>query len=97
MNEHRSSCIIHADHPCLTGHFPGHPIVPGVIVLERVVQAAEAWLGQSLTVQKFSNVKFLRPLKPDEPMEIVLSGELPLLRFRCECNGHALAQGVFET
>lgn len=26
-----------ADHPCLPGHFPGHPIVPGVVVLDEAV------------------------------------------------------------
>ena len=29
------------DHPSLPGHFPGHPVVPGVVLLDRVLQAIE--------------------------------------------------------
>ena len=29
------------DHPSLPGHFPGRPIVPGVVMLERVLEAIE--------------------------------------------------------
>ena len=36
---------IPADHPALPGHFPGQPIVPGVVVLDRVVEVIEAGHG----------------------------------------------------
>ena len=36
---------IDPDHPCLPGHFPGRPVVPGVVVLDRVVEALEATHG----------------------------------------------------
>lgn len=97
MNEHHSTSHIPSDHPCLAGHFPGNPIVPGVLLLEHVAQAASAWLGPALVIRQFNNVKFLSPLKPDEPMDIFLSGAPPQLRFRCESAGRLLAQGSFET
>ena len=95
MNEHHSTRIIGRDHPCLAGHFPGNPIVPGVVLLECVAQAAQDWLGKDVSPRAFPNVKFLSPLMPDERMDIVLSGEAPQLRFRCECGGRLLAQGSF--
>ena len=97
MNEHHSTSSIRSDHPCLAGHFPANPIVPGVLLLEHVARAATTWLGSTLVIRQFNNVKFLSPLKPNETMDIYLSGTPPQLRFRCECGGRLLAQGSFET
>ena len=33
--------LIHADHPSLPGHFPGAPLVPGVVILDEVIAALE--------------------------------------------------------
>lgn len=96
MNEHHSTSRIPNDHPCLAGHFPGNSVVPGVLLLEHVAHSAVVWLGPALVIRQFNNVKFLSPLKPDETMDIFLSGAPPQLRFRCECKGRLLAQGSFE-
>lgn len=37
----RTALRIGADHPCLPGHFPGRPVVPGVVLLDRVAALAE--------------------------------------------------------
>ncbi len=59
---------IGADHPSLTGHFPGHPVVPGVIVLDQVAAVARAHgLGP---VAAFPQVKFLAPLGPETAFRI---------------------------
>jgi 3-hydroxymyristoyl/3-hydroxydecanoyl-(acyl carrier protein) dehydratase len=57
------------DHPCLPGHFPGRPVVPGVVVLERVLDAIEAAYGP-LPQLTLPQVKFLQPLLPGERAEI---------------------------
>jgi acyl-coenzyme A synthetase/AMP-(fatty) acid ligase/3-hydroxymyristoyl/3-hydroxydecanoyl-(acyl carrier protein) dehydratase len=52
---------IPADHPALPGHFPGHAIVPGVVLLERV----EALLAENgYRVRECPQVKFLVPVAP---------------------------------
>ncbi len=65
---------ISADHPCLPGHFPGRPIVPGVVVLDRVLAAIEAQHG-ALGALRMPQVKFLQPLLPEQAAWIEL---LPL-------------------
>jgi 3-hydroxyacyl-[acyl-carrier-protein] dehydratase len=63
--------IIPADHPCLPGHFPGQPIVPGVVMLDRVLAAIEAQHG-ALGAVRMPQVKFLQPLLPAQTARIEL-------------------------
>ena len=60
-----------ADHPCLPGHFPGRPVVPGVLLLEQVVAAIEAVHGPLAGV-RLPQVKFVRPLLPGEQAQVSL-------------------------
>ena len=59
------------DHPALAGHFPGNPVVPGVLVLEHVVAAIEARDGV-LPPLRLPQVKFLAPLLPGEQASVAL-------------------------
>ena len=60
------------DHPSLPGHFPGAPIVPGVVILDEILAALAEWReGCQLIVIRA--VKFLVPLKPEQPFTICLS------------------------
>ncbi|MES2488614.1 MAG: hydroxymyristoyl-ACP dehydratase [Pseudomonadota bacterium] len=96
MNEYRSSASIAADHPCLVGHFPGNPIVPGVLLLELVANAVREWQGAQAWIRKFNHVKFVGLLRPDEHVEILLSGDSTQIKFRCSCGDRLLSQGTFE-
>jgi 3-hydroxyacyl-[acyl-carrier-protein] dehydratase len=84
--------IIPADHPSLPGHFPGRPIVPGVVLLDRVIEAIEAGHGP-LPPLRLPQVKFLKPLLPDEPASVELLGEAPRWRFRVLRGDELLASG----
>lgn len=83
---------IDVGHPSLPGHFPGRPVVPGVVVLERVVAAIEATHGP-LPPLRLPQVKFLRPLLPGQPARIELDGAAPRWRFRVLHGDSALARG----
>ena len=83
------------DHPALPGHFPGRPVVPGVVVLERVIQAIEAAHGP-LGAMRLPQVKFVQPLLPGQLAEIaweVLPGDALRWKFRVTRNGIAIASG----
>ncbi len=67
-----SSFVVAADHPALAGHFPGDPIVPGVVILERVIEAAGRWLGRPVAVEGLPQVKFVAPLRPGERADVTL-------------------------
>jgi 3-hydroxymyristoyl/3-hydroxydecanoyl-(acyl carrier protein) dehydratase len=52
------------DHPALPGHFPGNPIVPGVLLLDQVIAALQKETGRR--VVRLRQAKFESPLRPDE-------------------------------
>lgn len=54
------------DHPAFRGHFPGTPIVPGVVLLDQVLHALSSEVGLAVTDWQISSVKFLSPLTPGE-------------------------------
>lgn len=80
------------DHPALAGHFPGNPVVPGVVVLDCVVAAIEARSGP-LPPLRLPQVKFLSPLRPGEEAEVLLDGGDGRWRFRVVRAGGDVATG----
>lgn len=74
------------DHPALPGHFPGRPIVPGVVLLDHVMLAAAAFLGErdggDWSIGQAPAVKFQRPLLPAEAVTLEFDGPAEKLRFR---------------
>jgi 3-hydroxyacyl-[acyl-carrier-protein] dehydratase len=66
---------IDAGHSALPGHFPGDPLVPGVILLERVALAVRAWRGQRLA--RVLEAKFMAPLLPTQVAVVRLTAAAP--------------------
>ena len=54
-------------HPALPGHFPGRPLVPGVVLLERIDRLLRE---HGIAVAAVEEAKFLRAVLPDEPLRI---------------------------
>lgn len=59
-----------ADHPAFAGHFPGNPILPGVVLLDMALQAIAVSAGTRLDACEIGAVKFLHPVHPGDPLEI---------------------------
>ena len=57
-------------HPALPGHFPGNPIVPGVVILRRVCRALTDVRGGVVTAVPV--VRFHAPLRPAESIDMEL-------------------------
>ncbi|WP_306605241.1 3-hydroxyacyl-ACP dehydratase FabZ family protein [Azonexus sp.] len=60
------------DHPAFAGHFPGRPIVPGVVLLDQAMLFAEQLSGQADCHWQISNAKFLSPVGPGETLNFTL-------------------------
>ncbi len=85
---------IAADHPSLPGHFLGRPVVPGVVLLERVLEAIETAGGAELGALRLPQIKFLRPLLPEQTARIeVRAQDEHIWRFRIIRGDETIASG----
>ena len=88
---------VSANEPYLQGHFPGNPIVPGVLVVEALAQLccilAFQTRGRTTTdgfLQYLAGVddaRFKRPVRPGDVLELrgtILGERRQLMRFDCE-------------
>jgi 3-hydroxyacyl-[acyl-carrier-protein] dehydratase len=91
---YRMALCVPPEHPCLPGHFPGHPLVPGVVLLEHVANALRDWRNQRLA--RVLEVKFLAPLHPGEEAELELDEAAGRIRFAIQREQRVLARGVIE-
>ncbi len=69
-------CRLHPEAPVFKAHFPGFPVLPGVLTLKMVVDAINAsqfFSTQTLTVQSISNAKYLAVVNPQETQEVEIS------------------------
>lgn len=86
---------IAADAPFVAGHFPGNPLVPGVVILQYVIEEIARQLGKDVSPGQIQKAKFLSPLRPGEPMTIELDVSAPAaVRFNCRAGERPIAAGV---
>lgn len=58
------------DLPFFGGHFPGHPILPGVVALGWMIAAAERFLDRPVVAAELLNVKFQVVVLPGALLEL---------------------------
>ena len=81
-------------HPALPGHFPGNPIVPGVLLLDEVLLAVERHFGLVVGCCSWPFVKFIKPLRPGEHFAIIIESEdRKRFAFFVTCGGKMIASG----
>jgi acyl-coenzyme A synthetase/AMP-(fatty) acid ligase/3-hydroxymyristoyl/3-hydroxydecanoyl-(acyl carrier protein) dehydratase len=90
---------IAADHACIAGHFPGQPIVPGVVLLDHAIGAIGRALGRPLDASRLSSAKFLSPAAPGTPLDLAFetsaSGTIRFtIRFTIRAGTRTVASGV---
>ena len=87
---------IRHDHPSLAGHFPGYPVVPGVVLLNEVLDTLQG-SAASLKVTGLPMVKFSSPLKPGEAVTIrVVDEGTGRATFSCHVDARLVASGAIE-
>ena len=77
------------DHPAFAGHFPGHPIVPAVVILAEVIAAMGGDRGWDI-----AHAKFLRPVGPGDPLLLRHEASGAQVRFEVRSGDHVVATGA---
>lgn len=97
MSSGRISLAVAAGHPAFAGHFPGAPIVPGVVLLDEALHAIGTTLGMELSACTIGSAKFLHPVGPGDVIELqyeVAAGGT--IRFEIVSAGRKIASGVLN-
>ena len=91
------SFTVPADHPALPGHFPGHPIVPGVVLLDHAIDAIGSALNRPFATWKLSSAKFLSPAAPGETLDLAWNTAASgAIRFTLRAGARDVASGVLS-
>ncbi len=83
------------DHPCLEGHFPGRPVVPGVVLLDAALDQIRAATGAGPPLL-LARVKFSTPVLPGQHVEVAYEERAGdgHIGFACRIEGAIAASGV---
>ncbi len=90
--------------PFFQGHFPGHPIMPGVLIVEAMAQTGGMLLMEQIPAREkkvvyfmsLDKVKFRKPVVPGDQLRM----EVEMLQFRgkiARMKGVALVDGEVTT
>lgn len=87
----------------LKGHFPGNPVVPGVILCEMMAQASGLLLGDEIKGKQtlytgIDNVRFKTPVYPGDTVELTTQivarkAKLIFVKAKAEVNGKLCVKG----
>lgn len=94
--------VFSPEEPFFRGHFPGDPLVPGVILTEALAQTAGIAAGQpgkAFRLSAIRGMKFLRAVRPEEEIllsakKIAVVGSLWQFEVAARVAGQAVAEGV---
>ncbi len=99
-----------ANEPFFVGHFPGHPVMPGVLLLEALAQCsalmtlqsipAEERAGKIILFMSIDGARFRKPVVPGDRVELhceMLRSKGSLIKTRGEAkvDGKVVAEGEF--
>ena len=96
--------------PQFQGHFPGHPVMPGVLLIEAMAQTAAALVvstmgpeaeGKLVYFMTIDNARFRRPVTPGDQLHVEVEkvrnrGSVWRFKGQCLLNGGVAAEATFS-
>jgi len=87
--EIRAELVINANHKIFEGHFPGHPVVPGVCMMQMVKEIIEKVVAEKTNLVRAGEMKFLAIINPKENNMIRAT-----LKYNIEENGNMAVSAI---
>jgi 3-hydroxyacyl-[acyl-carrier-protein] dehydratase len=97
---------VDAANPLFAGHFPGRPILPGVLMIEAVAQTAAVMMGAAAPAEAMgaallaavNRFRFFKPAAPGTPLRIETStltqaGSMAIVEGTITAHGEKVASG----
>lgn len=83
------------DHPALPGHFPGNPVLPGVVLLDWAWECCAAALPPGSRLRGVQQAKFLHAVRPGDALRIVVKPAAQHADFHIHLGDTLAAHGRF--
>jgi 3-hydroxyacyl-[acyl-carrier-protein] dehydratase len=92
----RAECLVPETSPVFEGHFPGHPLLPGALMIETIAQTG-GWLV--LAVLRFQRMPFLAQAKDAKMRAFVVPGQMLTTEARLlhDGSGYAVIAGSISS
>lgn len=74
--------MVTVNEPYFQGHFPGHPIMPGVLIVEAMAQTAAVFVVQSLGLESEGKLVYFMSIEGAKFRKPVMPGDLLQLNVR---------------
>ena len=87
----RATIDFQKGHPVFGGHFPGHPIVPGVCMIQIVREFMELVESKKLRIHTGENIKFLSIINPLQNSSVKVD-----IAFRLDTDTYAVQASLFS-
>jgi len=89
-----ASFVLAPSHPAFQGHFPGDPVLPGVVQVDWAIRFGARAFGVQGTFLGLDRVKFLQAIRPGETVLLALAAPAPgRLDFQYTAGGDLKSSG----